>query len=141
MTQPAHRFSATYLRVLPSPFAATPYEQDMLRLESIVARLHERVTEGHLTAEQARVVRSLWEQVLRLEPRPRLPVIGKHEDGFFYVSWNYPGMGLSADIEADGRVSWFFKDDTTGVLLGTEGEPEPTLPPLFFTLARLLRQP
>lgn len=127
--------------VHPSFQAVTPYERDLLRLKEALARLDKRVPEGHLTARQAQVARSVWAEVLRLEPRPRLPSIGRHEDGLFYVSWNYPDMGLSVDIEPDGTVSWFFKDDATGVLLGTEGEPEPKLPPLFFTLARLLRLP
>ena len=67
------------------------------------------------------------------------PTAGATEDGNYYLSWNPPGLTLDIQFTRGGRVSWFFADDTTGAVDGSEEEEE-NLPPKVFSLLRLFRR-
>lgn len=67
-------------------------------------------------------------------PRRRAPALDLNDRGELLVAFSYqdmPTTTFTMAILTDGRVEWFFRDDTRAdapILAGTPDEPEPCVP-------------
>lgn len=91
--------------------------------------LASRQASGQVTAAQRATVLSLWERAQTMFPALRRPAAGSDEHGRLQLAWAFddlPEQELTVEIEADGRLDWFFRDPQKNIKIGSE-HPIPTL--------------
>lgn len=93
------------------------------------------LTELTKTDPRAAVAAKVWDRLLRIDGSMMPPDMSSSDESLT-LSWSYHSACLTLQIDAPDRVFWHFLDHETGAVLGTDGENEPAVPPLFFTLGR-----
>lgn len=129
------------LQAIQMPHISTesPYNEERVELERALASLGQQGDDA--TVVQRRVATETWQRVLSMEPKSQLPALGLKDDGVLYLSWNYKQARSSVHIGPDGKIEWYFKDNQTGALVGSDAEPVDEVPPLFFSLMRAFHRP
>lgn len=59
------------------------------------------------------------------------PCVHVAEDGHLHVTWSFtthPGTTFTVDIDDEGQLEWFVRDETLQICAGTEDERSSTLP-------------
>jgi tetratricopeptide (TPR) repeat protein len=116
-------------------FEALRTPSEPLRWMTYLASLEERVARGEVTQAQHHCLLRTWRQARQHFPKLRRPTVGRTEEGRLYLSWAFaerPHVVLTVDIEPDGRVDWFYRDQLQQSVSGTEDEPEEELPQEVF---------
>ena len=89
---------------------------------------------GLFRPAHVRRVEGIWDAVRARLPAPvPLPFTQPTAGGAIQIAWYSPRYSVEVDVLPDGRLDWFFRDRTTGVLAGTDDEPVAELPPEFFS--------
>lgn len=91
--------------------------------------LASRQASGQVTTAQRATVLSLWKRAQAMFPSLRRPAAGSDEYGRLHLAWAFedlPDQELTIEIEADGRLDWFFRDPQQNIKAGSE-HPVPML--------------
>ena len=84
---------------------------------------------GQTTPAQRATVLTLWERARTMFPSLRRPAAGSDEHGRLHLAWAFedlPDQEFTIEIEADGRLDWFFRDPHQNIKTGSD-HPVPML--------------
>jgi hypothetical protein len=116
------------LHSLPRP---VPIDRESGRWFEFLDSLKARAEIGMVTQAQRTKLLAVWDRALGRQPSLRRPAVGMSDDGSLRVSWSFadlPGRVFTLDLHRDGSVDWFYRDQSSGLVTGTDDEPATDLP-------------
>jgi hypothetical protein len=99
--------------------------------------LDELQQQGVSSAVQIRTVKKVWSLIrAKLGDDASLPLSQPTGRGTVQLAWYSNRFTVEVEVDAAGQLEWFYRDQTTNTLDGTDDETVATLPKQFYDRLR-----